>query len=558
MAKASAKTEVERGGAPGSTALRLLVFRGELVSSFPLPASGTVILGRAEDAEVQLDWPAISRHHARLHLGATLQVEDLGSANGTTVRGQALALGERAPLRAGESFELGSAVALIQTVGAHRGLAPVRRVWSYDAFEARLDEECARAERTGQEFSLLRVEGPGPRVAELVAAGLRPQDALASVGPQAFEALLPGATSAESAAVARTLEGRGLRVAVARWPVDGRSAAALRERAMQLPGSARAARVEPVIEDPAMRALYALVPKVGPSDVSVLVQGETGTGKELIAQAIHRASRRASGPLLSLNCGAFAPTLLESELFGHEQGAFTGAHKARAGLLESASGGTVFLDELGELPLELQAKLLRVVEQREVLRVGATQPRPIDVRFVSATHRELAGEAAAGRFRQDLYYRLAGITLELPPLRDRPAELAPLARRFAEAAAVRLGRPKPKVSNAALEALARYDWPGNVRELKNVIERAVLLSPDAELRPEELPLQRMGAQRLDPVGNAPGDHPDERERIIAALERCAGNQTLAAEVLGISRRTLVSRLDQLRLPRPRKRQPRRS
>ncbi len=302
-----------------------------------------------------------------------------------------------------------------------------------------------------------------------------------------------------------------------------------------------------VVLDPAMQALYSVAERVARGQIAVLVQGETGAGKELVAEAIHRASPRRDRPLLRLNCAAFSEALLESELFGHERGAFTGAERAKVGLIESAQGGTIFLDEVGELPLLLQAKLLRVIEDRAILPVGAIQPRPIDVRFVAATNRELEAEVARGRFRQDLLYRLNGVTLRVPPLRERRIEMEPLAERFAARAAHALGHARPPHLTAEARAwLLEHSWPGNVRELRNVMERAVLLAVDGVIGREHV-----GAA-VPSVRTAADADAGELDRITAALARCHGNQTRAAALLGMARSTLVRKLDALGLPRPRK------
>ena len=320
---------------------------------------------------------------------------------------------------------------------------------------------------------------------------------------------------------------------------------------------------EVVARDPATRAVYAQAQRAAQADISVLILGETGVGKEVLARAIHHLSPRASGPFLAVNCAALSESLLESELFGHEKGAFTGAHAARAGLFESARGGTVFLDEIGELPMVVQVKLLRVLEDRTVLRVGARSPQRIDVRFVSATNRDLDAEVERGAFRQDLYFRLNGVALTLPPLRERKGEVRPLAERFAAQFSAPLDWPTPPAfSDAAMALLERHSWPGNVRELRNVVERAVVMCTGATILPEDLPPRLTAPPSVAPP--APSEPPPsaslhgdiialERRRIVEALERCAGNQTHAAELLGISRRTLVARLGEYQIPRPRKR-----
>jgi DNA-binding NtrC family response regulator len=314
----------------------------------------------------------------------------------------------------------------------------------------------------------------------------------------------------------------------------------------------------PVVLDAAMRRVYALVNVVGPSSIPVLILGETGTGKEVLAEAIHRASPRVKGPFLRLNCASLPESLLESELFGHERGAFTGAVSAKQGLLESADGGTVLLDEVGEMPLATQAKLLRVLESGEVMRVGSLRPKQIDVRIISATNRDLQKQIGAGAFRSDLFFRLNGITFSLPPLRARRSETLQLARRFARDSkhGSTLG-----FSSAAERALEAHSWPGNVRELKNVIERAVVLSGGGPIDVGHLLLDAPAqgdpvaaeVSPRSPSNDLRGDLAViERARIIEALEKCAGNQSRAAKLLGISRGVLIKRLDAYGLTRPRK------
>ena len=342
------------------------------------------------------------------------------------------------------------------------------------------------------------------------------------------------------------------------------------------PTEAGASRI--VVLDDAMIVLHRLIDRVAGGDISVLLTGETGAGKEIAAEQIHVRSPRRDHRFLRLNCAALVEPLAESELFGHEKGAFTGASRAKPGLLEEAAGGTVFLDEIGEMPLALQAKLLRVLDERRVWPVGSLKPRPIDVRFVAATNRVLEDEIERGRFRQDLYFRLCGVMLHVPPLRERPREIAALAAAFASRAAAAMGLPGLRIGADARSALAAHPWPGNVRELKNVVERAALLARGGEIGVAELGLA--GARRSAPMSEshasvapasvapaaspAPalaidGDTPlhaqleaIEQQRILDMLERCGGNQSEAARCLGISRGTLIARLDRYGAPRPRK------
>ena len=292
-----------------------------------------------------------------------------------------------------------------------------------------------------------------------------------------------------------------------------------------------------------MQRLYGLLDTVAPSKLRVLILGETGTGKDVYARAVHARSDRAARPFVALNCASLVESLLESELFGHEKGAFTGATEAKPGLLEQADGGTVFLDEIGELPAAAQAKLLRVLENGELLRIGGLKPRRIDVRLVAATNADLDAAIAAGKFRRDLYYRLNGCVVTLPPLRERPAEIMPLARHFAAA----LGCAQ--FTDAAERALCAHPWPGNVRELKTVVERAVLLS--ARRGAIDAPDLMLSPRRIPPTV-PPGVAPHEREQLLEALQRAHGNQKEAAKLLGLSRQTLSKKLDTHGIGRPRK------
>ena len=416
-----------------------------------LPVAGDVVLGRSRAAAVQLEHTSVSREHARLHL-VPLAVEDLGSRNGTFVRGQQLVPGTPASLGVGDSFEVGSV--------------------------------------------LLRLVPASPRPA------------------------LPGGRERRSRD-----SGRAALDAPSGW---------------YAPSS------------PAMQAVIAAAEQVATSDVSVLLLGETGVGKEVCAELVHRRSPRAARTFLRLNCSALPESLIESELFGHEKGAFTGAATARAGLIESADGGTIFLDEIAELPPAAQAKLLRVLDRREVLRVGGRSEKTVDVRFVAATHKTLETEIAAGRFRADLYYRLAGMTIRIPPLRERRDEIAPLARRFLDAATGRQRRPPMEMTERAIAALERYRWPGNIRELRNAIEAALVVcgdgpldaghlqlgnEPSGDSGPHTGPVPRLGSLRDEVVEL-------ERARVEAALVAAGGNQSEAARRLGMSRGALLARLRQ--------------
>jgi DNA-binding NtrC family response regulator len=314
-----------------------------------------------------------------------------------------------------------------------------------------------------------------------------------------------------------------------------------------------------VTGDRSMREVFELLERVAPSAVPVTIFGETGTGKELVAHAIHARSERAAGPFIPVNCAAIASELVESELFGHERGSFTGATGSRRGAFEEASGGTIFLDEIGELSLDLQAKLLRTLESGEIKRVGASKPFRVDARVVSATHRDLRAAVKKGTFREDLYYRLAVIRVELPPLRRRPGDIPLLAEHFLRSLAPRRGS-RPTFHPAALERLSRHPWPGNVRELRNVLSRALLLRKgpvigagdilfdgDAGPAPAAEPAAP-GSDSLDLAGKTLAQI--EEEAIRRALLRHGGNRRAAARELNIARSTIQKRAAELGIPQP--------
>jgi len=611
-----------RNTAPPSSAglsgLRLLVLGQTQMTTFPLPLLGDVTIGSAEASDVRLTEASIAPTHAVLTTGLPMVLRDAGSGSPTIVGSKRLSAGESSPVSPGVVMLLGAVTIVVQASGASTRLRHVR---SHDYFEGRLEDECTRAEGSHSQFAVIRLRftrNQAQALEEGFTRHLRPVDLVAMYAADEYELLLPDTPPEQATDIGGRLNehvrSRGLgelTMGLASWPGDGRSPEVLLAAAGAGVHGRSEVPPELVPASGAIEALRPLVERVAQANINVLILGETGVGKEVLARRIHELSPRGPRPLLCINCAAISEGLLESELFGHERGAFTGAVQSKPGLLEVAEGGTVLLDEIGEMPLGIQAKLLRVVETHAVTRVGGLKARVIDVRFMAATHRDLEVEIQRGRFREDLYYRLNGVSLVVPPLRERVNEIRPLAQTFVSECARQSGRKPPKLSSGAYAVLERYAWPGNVRELRNVMERAVMMSPSDLIDLVHLPLERLGrtlplerswaipsvpvteastvgsgslapparsgqpepqllAVRAGSYSFAPaaGVDPDatpeppvvpqaavedERARILRALERCAGNQTHAARLLGVSRRTLISRIERYSLPRPRKR-----
>ncbi len=379
-----------------------------------------------------------------------------------------------------------------------------------------------------------------PAVPVIVITGFGSMDAaIEAIRAGAYDFMTkPFPFEALQVALERALEHAALRSAVHELRRAGRS----------LPG------LDALIgASPAMERVFALLERIAPTEASVLISGESGTGKELAARALHRLSRRGDGPFVSVNCAAIPEQLFESELFGYVRGAFTGAERNREGLLRRASGGTLFLDEVGELPATLQPKLLRVLQERSVRPVGSDRATPIDVRLVAATNRELAREVSSGRFRADLFYRLAVITIPLPPLRERGEDVVLLAEQFIEELSDASGRPRPSLSDESIAALLAAPWPGNVRELRNWMEYAVAMVDGREIQVEHLPaavsVPPPRAAQLEPAGDLESlesIETVERRHILHVLEAVGGNKSKAARILKIDRKTLLARLHRYR------------
>ncbi|MEO7795920.1 MAG: sigma-54 dependent transcriptional regulator [Thermoanaerobaculia bacterium] len=365
---------------------------------------------------------------------------------------------------------------------------------------------------------------------------------------RAVEAIRAGADDY----LAKPFEAQALRLAIDRTLSRRRLERENRRLAAEI--GERDQLVDLIGRSPAMHTLFARVLRLAGTQATILLTGESGTGKELAARALHQLSTRSARPFVAVNCAAIPEGLLESEFFGVERGAFTGADRMRVGRFEAADGGTIFLDEIGELPLALQPKLLRALQEGKVTRVGASIEMPVDVRVVAATNRDLAVEIAAGRFRQDLYYRLNVVPLTLPPLRERREDIALLAEHFAARAARRHGLPQARFSAAMRKALLEYAWPGNVRELANVVERLTLLADAGEVRLEDLPEELSGRAhgeggfRLPAQGLSWEAH--EREALRQALDLAGGNRARAARLLDLPYKAFLYRLEKHGLAEP--------
>lgn len=539
---------------------QLVILSPSDVRTIPLLGDGELTLGRSGRSTVVVDDPLLSREHLRLRWGAEVTVEDLGSVNGTRLGERALVPHERVVVPAGLLISLGGTMLVLRAQPTRPNL---RSLESFEAFESAVRHRCTRATRR-EVFSVIRLFVSGQlapeRLRDMLTCELGADDVVATYAPGEFALLLGSADSRTADEVAGRLEtaliGAGLRASVgsSSYPRDGSTAEAL--LASATPHPVDDDDVAAVLASEQTRDLARLIDRVAQGNITVLFQGETGTGKDVFAQLLHHRSPRATGPFVRINCAALSDSLVESELFGHAKGAFTGAHAERVGLLEAANGGTVFLDELGELMPAHQAALLVAIERKQIVRLGTSKPIAIDVRFVSATNRDLELEVEARRFRRDLLHRLNGIVFEVPALRDRAEEVVPLAQVFLRQFATQASRRAPVLSEEAARLLTAYHWPGNVRELRNVMERALLFATSDRIEPAQLPLAqltRTWTTTATPRALAAVETPltlseadqAERLRMIEALRQTNGNRTQAAELLGVPRRTFTHRMGRL-------------
>jgi DNA-binding NtrC family response regulator len=583
-------TQLHRDGGDAGPVARigLLVFHRAGAELVPLREGEPVVVGRVPPADVIIPDGSLSKRHARFVLeGGHVSVEDLGSTNGTRLRGVPV---ERATLGLGDEVSLGAVTVTVHTSARSSPLI----LAGHDRFCAQLAEEATRARFFQRGFAAAWVragrgaDGQARAWADGLQAALRPVDRVGLYGDEVLEILFPEASTEEAAELLRPLLGPGLAVGVAGFPLAAASpeellaagVSALRRATAAEPLQLAAPRAPrtfqaasgpepaaPVSASPAMRALLDTARRVSRGAVAVLFVGETGSGKEVLARYLHEQSPRRARPLVCVNCAAIAPSLLESTLFGHEKGAFTGALQQQKGVFEAADGGTVFLDEVGELPPAAQAALLRVLETKRVSRVGSTRELPVDTRVVAATHRDLEAMCDRGAFRQDLLYRLNAVTLRIPPLRERREDIPVLVERFLEASIAEVGSAVRGIDPEALELLVAHTWPGNVRELRNVIERAVVIARDESVTLDDLPDRvRAGASRPTkaPSAQGPGalsvaqldgDFRARMDRLEAAvlghaLEAAGWNQTETARRLEMPLRTLVHKIREHGLKKP--------
>jgi DNA-binding NtrC family response regulator len=573
----------------------LIVFSLEGARVIPLSEGQSIVVGRSASADLTIRDNSLSSQHASIELSnGVVWVEDLQSTNGTRVAGEKI---ERAKVKAGTEIAFGTVTASIHlltpTQGRQLGLE------NHDRFLFELDMEIGRSRLLGRTVALLMIRAEKSRQLSLaewlpeLKQRLRPFDRMALYSQETVEILLPESTidQAWELCLKSRNDGHALLCGLGLFPEHASSAGELLEVtrtaleqakpgatlycATPLASSDRepefaAEGNEPVIHSAAMKAVYKTAKKVASSIIPVLIQGETGTGKEIVARAIHTKGKRKKKPFICINCGSIPAQLVESTLFGHEKGAFTGAEHRSPGVFESADGGSVLLDEVGELPPPAQAALLRVLETKRFTRVGSSKEVEVDVRILAATHRDLEAMCRSGEFREDLLYRLNAMTINVPPLCKRTEEIDALSEYFIRQANKANDCHVDGVDDAARQLLLSYHWPGNVRELRNAVERAVVISNGRVISVDDLPEPIRGLATASILTDTePTDHsesggndPDfevnlraetqrlETRLVIKALEKTGGDRAKAAKLLGLPIRTLSHKMQVLGIKRP--------
>ncbi len=556
---------------PGASVSVMMVYR-DGVEVIRVDEGQSLVVGRSAPADVVVRDSSLSRQHAVIEvLEGVLWVEDLGSTNGTWVSGRRC---DRSSVAPDDEVRFGTVTATVLS-GDSRGAGH----WDgHERFRRELEAEVARARAHRRSFALAVVRAPRERrVGSWLPAlrgCVREFDRLGMYGADTVEVLLPEADEAVATeAMGKVLEQFPfLLCGVAVFPRHASNAEELMEVALGAcpppggddrlglfgPGKAGQRRTGPsarVARSPITQRMFAEVDRVSQASIPVLIIGETGAGKEVVARSIHEGSKRADKPLICVNCASIPSQLLESTLFGHERGAFTGAAQRTAGVFEAAHGGSLLLDEIGELPAAAQASLLRVLEERRITRVGSTREVDVDVRVLAATHRDLEEMTKDGRFRQDLWFRLNVMVLRVPALRERPEDIEPLAQHFLRSSAGAGERGIVGIDPDALELLVRYGWPGNVRELRNAIDRAVVIANGATLAVEDLPepVRQLAigvAEESAEAGDGAAVEVNLREEvarfesdlILRTLRACDWDRARTARALGLPLRTLAHKM----------------
>jgi len=583
----------------------LTAISGPYAGKIYLLKEGKNYVGRTSKADIYLDDSQVSRQHSEfLCSGSKTTVGDMGSTNGTILNGKKIS--SKYVLKEGDQISIGA------TIFSYSIAAPIeatiKGLMGYSQFDRRLFEELDRAARfkrpltvmmVGLDFKESSSKGSKKEIeaaqkksfiklVEHTKSMIRAMDSIAYYGSYEVELMLPETGKQDAMVLAQKIQRISAKdqsmliaIGIASYPEDSRSKDFLIDKSRQALKKARGKSETGIVQakedvkkidvsghkiivkSEKMLQIFELVTRIAKSNISVLIQGETGVGKEVIAEDIHYKSERSDKSLISVNCAALTETILESELFGYEKGAFTGADQQKIGLFESAKGGTIFLDEIGEMPGKTQAKLLRVLQSKKIMRVGGNKEIPIDVRVIAATNKNLEESIRNGTFREDLYFRLNAITINMPPLRERHEEIPELVNHFTKVFSKENNRVELTISREAMGLLEKYEWPGNVRELKNCIERACVIAPESIIYPEHLALKigedeplrlrpRSGGGEVTQQATLVGNMKDlmenyEREIILDVLKKTNFNQTKAAELLKLPRRTLVSKIRKYKL-----------